>query len=156
MSKRAVITAVAAGTLAASLAGCGQGQFYGPPAPPPPRPSAPFGPGAPEAWPAAAAYLKAHPASVPKGMAAGILVASTSHGYACLSGWCHTWSGTVVIAGDRSEPVSSDEGDDGMASLAAPGDEIEFPAADLPVDAPGDDGNDTPAKVLVYGAVAIR
>ena len=92
---------------------------------------------------------------VPKGMTAGILVSSVSHGYVCV-GWCHTWSGTVIIAGSRMVAVSSDQGDDGMASLAAPGDEIEFPAANLPVDAPGDDGNDTPAKVLVYGAVAVR
>jgi hypothetical protein len=88
-------------------------------------------------------------------MTAGVLVSSSSHGYACLSGWCHTWSGTAIVAGDRTEELSSDQGDDGMASLASVGGEIEFPAANLPVDAPSDDGNDTPARVLVYAAVSV-
>ena len=155
MSKRAITAAAAAGALAVAVTGCGQGQFWGPPAPPPPRPSAPFGPGAPAAWSAAAAYLRARPVNVPKGMAAGVLVSSSSHGYACLSGWCHRWNGTAIVAGDRTEQLSSDQGDDGMASLASAGDEIEFPAANLPVDAPSDDGNDAPARVLVYGAVSV-
>jgi hypothetical protein len=145
-------TRACAATLAAAvlLAGCGQGQFWGPPAPPPPRPGVPAGPG----WTAETAYLSAHPLTVPKGMQAGILVRSSSPGYVC-AGWCRTWQGTVVIPGGQAEELSSDQGDDGMASLASPGDLIEFPAANLPVDAPGEDGSDAPAVLLRRAVVSI-
>jgi hypothetical protein len=88
-------------------------------------------------------------------MAAGILVQSSDHGYACLSGWCHTWQGLAVIPGGRTESLSSDQGDDGMASLVSAGDLIEFPAANVPVDAPGDDGENAPAVLLSRAVVSI-
>ena len=150
MSKRAITVAIGAGALAAVVAGCGQGQFWGPPAPPPARHRTPAGP----AWVAETAYLRDHSARVARGMQAGILVRESSPGYVC-AGWCRTWQGTVIIPGGWIEQLSSDQGDDGMAQLAAVGDEIEFPAPDVPVDAPGDDGNDAPARVLVAGAVSV-
>jgi hypothetical protein len=87
-------------------------------------------------------------------MELGILVQAHSQGYVCL-GYCHTWSGTAVIKDGRVVHLSSDQGDNGMASLAAPGDLIQFPAGNLPVDTPGDDGNDAPASVVVAQAVYI-
>jgi len=137
---------------AVAVAGCGQGQFWGPPAPPPARAKLMAGP----ACHAEVAYLAAHPARVPAGMQAGILVRSVSPGWASQNLNGGGWTGTVIIPGGWLEQLSSDSGDDGMAQLASVGDEIEFPAPDVPVDAPSDDGNDTPAKVLVYGAVQVR
>ena len=150
MTKRVMTTAIAAGALAAVMTGCGQGQFWGPPTPPPARHRTPAG----TAWAAETAYLAAHPVRPAAGMQAGILVRESSPGYVC-AGWCRTWHGTVVIPGGWIVQVTSDQGDDGMAQLAAVGDEIEFPAPDVPVDAPGDDGNDAPAEVLVAGAVSM-
>jgi len=148
-SRRRVTAAVAAaGSLAvlAGLAGCASSST-----PPPPRPKAVAGP----EWQAETSYFRAHPVRVPSGMLAGILVGESSPGYACLDGWCRTWQGTVVTAGGYVEQLSSDQGDDGMAQLARPGDAIEFPAANVPVDAPSDSGEDTPAGVLVSGAVRV-
>jgi hypothetical protein len=152
MNAGKIRAAVSAAVASAVLAGCGVGQFYGPPAPPPPRPSVPFGAGAPAAWPAAASYLSDHPVHVPKGMRAGVLVQSSSHSYVCM-GWCRTWQGVAVISGGRTVSLSSDQGDNGMASLVAPGDLFEFPAGNLPVDAPGDDGSDAPAVLLARAVV---
>jgi hypothetical protein len=150
MTTRAKITAAAAAVaMTALLAACGQGQFWGPPAPPPPRPHAIAGP----EYAAAVAYLKAHPPRSPKGMEAGLLVSESSPGYVC-AGYCHTWHGTVVVPGGWVENLSSRQGDNGMASLARVVDVIAFPAGNVPVDAPGDTGNVTPARVLVAGALA--
>ena len=82
-------------------------------------------------------------------MQAGILVRSSSPGRASQNLNGGAWQGTVVVPGGWTEQLSSSEGDDGMASFAQPGDEIEFPAADAPVDAPADDDSGTPA-VLVH------
>jgi hypothetical protein len=143
------ITAVAAAAaLTGLLAGCAQGTPWGPPAPAPPRPRAIAGP----EYAAAVAYLKAHPARAPKGMQAGVLVSDSAPGYVCL-GYCHTWHGTVVVPGGWVEYLSSDQGDDGMESIAHVGDVIGFPAGNVPVDAPGDDGLPAPAQVLVAGAL---
>ena len=88
-------------------------------------------------------------------MQVGILVRSESPGWASQNLNGGVWQGTVVIPGGWSEQLSSDEDDDGMASFAQPGDEIQVPAADLPVDAPSDDGSDPPAVVIARGVVSV-
>jgi hypothetical protein len=138
--------AAASAVIVSVLAGCATAAI-----PPPPRPKAVAGP----EWQTEVSYFREHPVKVPSGMLAGILVSESSPGYACLDGWCRTWQGTVVTAGGYVEQLSSDQGDDGMAQLAQPGDVIEFPAANVPVDAPSDSGEDTPASVLVSGAVRV-
>jgi hypothetical protein len=150
---RRQFTATAYLAATALLAGCGSigNQFLGnPDATPPARAHVAAGPG----WSAATAYLKDHPAPAPKGMQAGILVQVAKQSVFCALNGC-TWSGIVVIPGAQTVALSSDSGDNGMASFVSPGDLIEFPARDEPVDAPGDDGSDPPAKLLQRAVVAI-
>lgn len=141
------IQAGAASLAGLLLAGCAQS------APPiPPRPSAPSGPG----WEAEAAYLAAHPVKTPKGMLAGILVRSSSPGWASQNLNGGAWTGTAVIPGGRTEQLTSDDGDNGMAAYVQPGDLFEFPAANIPVDAPGDDVLDGGvARLLLQAAVSV-
>jgi hypothetical protein len=148
MKTRSTAAAAAAAVL---LAGCGVGQFYGPPAPPPPRPRILAGPG----WAPEVAYLKAHPVRVPKGMQVGILVSASSPSAISQNLNGGSWSGVAVVPGGWTVSLSSDEGDNGMGALVSPGDLFEFPAANLPVDAPGDDGNDAPAVLLERAVVSI-
>ena len=147
-ASRSVVTLLVATLL---VSGCGSlgNQFLGnPAATPPARPSLPAG----QAYAADARYLAAHPQRTRKGMTYGILVRESSPNALSqqLSGGA--WRGVVVIPGGRIEHLSSDEGDNGMATLASPGDLIAFPVGG-PVDAPGDDGDGTPARVILAGAV---
>jgi hypothetical protein len=143
--RRAIAASVAC--LAALLAGCS----LNPPGPPrpPPRAAVPAG----QVYARFSSVLAAHPQRARAGMAYGILVRSSSHGYVCLSGYCHTWQGTVVVPGGWIERLSSDGGDDGMAQLVSPGDLFWFPAGG-PVDAPADDGGTLPVEVIIAGAVS--
>jgi len=47
--------------------------------------------------------------------------------------------------------LSSDQGDDGMASPVSPSDLFELPGANVPAGAPGDDGTGAPAILLRRG-----
>ncbi len=145
---RPVVTLMAAVLL---ISGCGSlgNQFLGnPDATPPARPSLPAG----QAYAAATRYLATHPQRTRKGITYGILVRGSSPGWASQQLDGGAWQGTVIIPGGRIEHLSSDEGDNGMAALASPGDLIAFPAGG-PVDAPDDDGDGTPARVILAGAV---
>src|SRR6266702_8263959 len=127
MNTSKIWMSAAATAATALLAGCSSitGQSLGNPAAPPPlRLRVPAGPG----WSAETAYLRAHPVAAPKGMQAGILVRSSSMDAldACGLG-LGTWDGIVVIPGGWTESLSSSSGDYWMASLASPGDLIEFP-----------------------------
>ena len=114
------------------------------------RPSIPAG----QVYARYARAVAEHPERARKGMTYGILVQGHSGGYVCLSVYCHTWSGIVVVPGGRIEHLTSDEGDDGMAQLVSPGDLFEFPSAG-PVDAPSDDGGTLAVRVLIAGAVSV-
>jgi hypothetical protein len=132
------------------LAGC---NLNGPPKPPPPpRPAVSAGPG----WAAVTAYLAAHPVRPPNGMMAGILVRYTSPSWAGQNLDGDAWTGTVVIPGGRTVQLTSYDGDSGMSSYVQPGDLFEFPAGNIPVDAPGDDVIDGGvAKLLLRAAVDV-
>lgn len=142
---RRLIALVLTAAAALLLAACSQA------APPtPPRPSVTAGPG----WAAETAYLAAHPVTTPAGMIAGILVSATSPGWASQNLNGGAWTGIVVIAGGRTEQLTSDDGDNGMASYVQPGDLFQFPTANVPVDAPGDEVVDgSVATLLVRGVV---
>ena len=151
MRYRLMLTVAAVVAAALLISGCGSlgNQFLGNPgATPPARPSHPAG----QAYAAAARYLAAHPQRTRKGMTYGILVRSSSPGWASQQLNGGAWQGLAVVPGGRIEHLSSDPGDNGMASLASPGDLIAFPAGG-PVDAPSDDGDGTPARVILAGAV---
>lgn len=138
-----------AGALLLAILVVGVNQFF-PTAPalPPARRSYPAG----QAYAADARYLAAHPQRTRKGMTYGILIRESSPSWASLQLNGGAWRGTVAIPGARIEYLSSDAGDNGMAALASPGDLIAFPAGG-PVDAPDDDGDGTPARVILAGAV---
>lgn len=146
---RNLAAAVIVALCALLLAGCGS--FLGPsdPPPPPPRPTLAAGP----AWAPAAAYLKAHPVKPAKGMQVGILVRSTSPGWASQNLNGGAWSGTAVIPGGRAVQLSSDAGDNGMAAYVHVGDLFEFPKPNIPVDAPGDSVTDGRMAKLLEQAV---
>ena len=118
----------AAPATAALLSGCGSvmNQFFGnPAAPPPSRPRVPAGPGRA----AEVAYLKVDPVRAAKGMQAGILVRSLSPGTLSQQLNGGAWPGAAVNPGGWTVNLSSDQGDDGMASLVSPGDLFELPGA---------------------------
>jgi hypothetical protein len=151
---RKILLALLVTIAALALAGCSASWWTSGPKPPPlpPRARVAAGPG----YAAATAYLDTHRVKVPKGMQAGILVTSDSPGWASVNLNGGAWSGVVVIAGGWTETLSSDEGDGGMATFAQPGDLLEFPAGNIPVDAPGDDViNGQVAKILARGVVTV-
>lgn len=144
---RARVLAPVAAALAGGMlvAGCASAA-----PPPPPRPRVAIGP----AWQGAVTYLRTHPHRAPAGMTIGVLVQASDPGYVCF-GYCHTWQGIAVVAGGWAVNLSSDQGDAGMAPLVSVGDEIEFPAGNVPVDAPVDDGNYPPGQLIERAVVAV-
>jgi hypothetical protein len=149
---RALALAAPAIAVVMALAGCASLLHPAGPPPPPPRPTVAAGPG----YSAEMMYLAAHKIKPPKGMQVGILVSSSSPGWASQNLNGGNWTGVAVIPGGFTVELASDAGDSGMAGYIHPGDLFEFPAGDIPVDAPGDSViNGGMARLLTRAVVTI-
>lgn len=153
MTKPRLLAAAAAAVLVMmTLAGCASIMHPAGAPPPPLRPTVAAGPG----YSSEMTYLADHKVKVPKGMQVGILVSSSNPDWASQNLNGGNWAGVAVIPGGFTVELASDAGDDGMASYIRLGDLFEFPAGDIPVDAPGDSViNGGVARLLVRAVVSV-